>query len=69
MKEGLPRVKDQLSGLRAELRDDRGNTLVIQNTVGDDFYIRINGEAIIIPVAQFKGVIDTLVSNSRKENR
>lgn len=45
MKEGLPKVRDQLSGLQATLRQD-DKVLVIQGSVSGLTYLNLNGHSI-----------------------
>ena len=45
MKEGLPKVRDQLSGLQATLRQD-DKVLVIQGSVEGLTYLNLNGHSI-----------------------
>lgn len=66
MKEGLPRVRDTLSGLQATLRNN-DSVLVIQGSVANLTYLNINGRDIWVETDKLLEAINKVAEANRKE--
>ena len=65
MKEGLPKVRDTLSGLQATLRQD-DSVLVIQGSVANKTYLNLNGRDIWVETDLLLEAINRVAEANKK---